>query len=644
MNVIKVMASMIVTRRLFLSFRMLHVAMRAWIPLAAIAISVVAIAVFVSLPEEEPPEPLDEGWEVENAGERHTISYDASGGKIAGYAQTYYFEGAYVELPIPQRAGYFFQGWFRDADLNIPIGAVTPFETEDLSLYASWGHHSFVGTAYDVAIAGVYYNGDLEHHIEGTATYSYMTQIEGAYYIRTDSHIRYYSDAGFEGEVDRADGGWYGSITGSMKYIGNGEVDGVMCQMWSDGQATRWIKDMFWIMRATFDSGRDHTEYSTLRYYEFEPDTRVSPDIRAEYPLEVSFHSELRIGDRAVFHAQGDGFTAWYVNGMRATTANDLEIIRIDPFMRLEARAGEYVVLSSGEIDPEDLGLVGPVRVRGFYDSEETEHTGHLSLGSGYWMLSDSAIPVSHYVEVMVEEERTFSHSFTYGGRTMHVTMDLKLSEVFRNAYRDPNSSIRNVYNREMVERMYTPDDPYMQELAQTLRSLAPGLDERGMAEMVLRFVQEMPYVPDGDSGSETDFMKYSSETLWDYGGDCEDLSILYANLMAALGYRSCVIVFDNHAMAGAELTERQKGDDTFAYGGVTYHFAETTTTAWGYWKCPKGYGVDNMRLVVPYPVGYGGSRSCGSIGRRTGTGTAPLSGWSPAGCPHLGVSPWRAR
>ena len=587
--------------------------MSKWVPLAVIAASVVVLAVLFSLPDEEPPEPLDEGWEVENAGERHTISYDASGGRIDGYAQTYYFEGAYVELPIPQRSGYFFQGWFRDAELTVPIGAVTPYETEDLSLHASWGHHGFVGTAYDVVIAGVYFNGDLEHHIEGTSTNRYMTQVGGAYYIRTDSHIRYYSDTGFDEEIDTSDGGWSGSITGSLKYIGNGEVDGMMCQMWSDGHVTRWIKDMFWILRTTVDSGRDHTEYSTVRYYEFEPDTRVVPNIRAESPLEISSPSDLRIGDRAVFHADGDGFTAWYVNGMRATVANDLEILRVDPFMRLEARAGEYVVLDSGEIDPADLGLSGLVKVRAFYDREETEYEGPLSLGTGYWMISDSASPVSHYIEVMVEEERTFSHSFTYGGRTMQVTMDLKLSEVFRNAYRDPNSNIRNVYNQEMIERMYTPSDPYVQELAQKLRALGSGLDERGLAELVLRFVQELPYVPDGDSRSETDFMKYSSETLWDYCGDCEDMSILYANLMAVLGYRSCVMIFDNHAMAGVELSEKQKGDDTFEFGGVTYHYAETTTTAWGFWKCPKGYGVDNMRLIDPYPVGYGGSRSCGS-------------------------------
>ena len=598
--------------------------MSKWVLLAVIAVSVVVIAVLFSLPEGETPEPLDEGWEVEEAGERHTISYDASGGRITGYAQTYYFEGAYVELPIPQRSGYFFQGWFRDAELTVPIGAVTPFDTEDLSLHASWGHHGFVGTAYDVAITGVYYNGDLEHHIEGIATYRYMTQAEGAYYIRMDSHIRYYSDTGFDDEVDRSDGGWSGTITGSLKYIGNGEVDGVMCQMWSDGEVTRWIKDMFWILRTTIDSGRNHTEYATVLYYEFEPDTRVVPTIVAEYPLTISYPSDLRIGDRAVFRAQGDGFTAWYVNGIRATTANEVEVLRMDPFMRLEARAGEYTVLDSGEIDPADLGLSGTVKVRGFYDRQETEYEGHLSLDAGYWMISDSASPVSHYIEVMVEDERTLSHSFTYEGRTMHVTMDLKLSEVFRNAYRDPYSSIRNVYNKEMIERMYTPSDPYVQELAQQLRALGAGLDERGMAEMVLRFVQELPYVPDGESRSETDFMKYPSETLWDYCGDCEDLSILYANIMAVLGYRSCVMIFDNHAMAGVELSEKQKGDDTFYFGGIRYHYAETTSTAWGYWKCPDGYDEDDMRLVVAYPVGYGGLRSGGSKGRRTGRCRSP--------------------
>ena len=573
---------------------------------AVIAVS----AVIVLYPQgEEKKDPIEDWSYVENAGTRYTIEYHPDGGRMTGEHQDYYYEGAYVALPECTKSGKFFQGWYKDPEFTIPIGAVNPFESGNLSLYASWADYSSVGKRFVADLTGYYYNGDIKHTVNGTTTYSVMTYRDdsvhrGSYYIMYEEKAHYHSDTGFDEDIETAGGFWEANMHGKnkMKYTGNEEIGGKTCQVWTDGTETRWIYRMSEMIRIIEETSTSYYERNLSSIEEFEPDTRVELQIDVEYPLTVTYPTNLHIGDSAVLRAEGKEFTSWLVNDI-PSLGSTLQLRSVDPFTEIEARAGEYTALSSGDIDPKDFGLTEHVMIRGFHEHKETEMRGSFTLDKGYWHIRDADHNPCRYVEVFVDDYKTFDHSFTYNHHHYNIKLDMKQSEVFRNAYRDPWSSIRNVYNDEMLERMYVPSDPYIQYVHAELKHLGTGMDERHFAEFVLAFVQAIPYVSDGDTKSHTDYMKYPSETLWDYGGDCEDASILYATLMAIDGKKSCIMIYDNHAMAGVSIGEIQKNDHTFLYNHVRYLYAETTNSSWDLGQCPKGYGESAMRMVVCYPV-----------------------------------------
>ena len=74
-----------------------------------------------------------------SSGGGHSIDYELDGGVLGSGAPVSYEPGSYVELPVPHKDGMFFQGWYEDEGLTVPVGAVTPSFGRDLVLHASWG-------------------------------------------------------------------------------------------------------------------------------------------------------------------------------------------------------------------------------------------------------------------------------------------------------------------------------------------------------------------------------------------------------------------------------------------------------------------------------------------------------------------------
>ena len=85
-----------------------------------------------------------------------TIKFESNGG--TSYCDID-FEAQKIELPVPEREGYLFNGWYDNSDFsgNIYEGTILP--TDDLTLYASWnmvtGSVTFVsngGTEYEKVV------------------------------------------------------------------------------------------------------------------------------------------------------------------------------------------------------------------------------------------------------------------------------------------------------------------------------------------------------------------------------------------------------------------------------------------------------------------------------------------------------------
>jgi hypothetical protein len=130
-----------------------------------------------------------------------------------------------------------------------------------------------------------------------------------------------------------------------------------------------------------------------------------------------------------------------------------------------------------------------------------------------------------------------------------------------------------------------------MQNTASGVASYAQ-FGEEDVADTVLSFVQGTGYVSNSYTVQHT---LYPVETLT-MGGVCDDLSVLYASIMIALGFHVIFLYYPNttdlggsptsHVEVGVHLTAPPEhtmlGNYTYhTINGLDYYVAETTSTRW---------------------------------------------------------------
>lgn len=113
----------------------------------------------------------------------HTIALDAAGGSVSPATVTVYETGVYGALPVPQRSGYAFDGWFTAADGGKQVTAETVValgsESASQTLYAHWvktyvvtldpGEGTVETSALTVRTGGTY--GDLPVPVRADYTF-----------------------------------------------------------------------------------------------------------------------------------------------------------------------------------------------------------------------------------------------------------------------------------------------------------------------------------------------------------------------------------------------------------------------------------------------------------------------------------------
>jgi len=202
----------------------------------------------------------------------------------------------------------------------------------------------------------------------------------------------------------------------------------------------------------------------------------------------------------------------------------------------------------------------------------------------------------------------TILYAWEYGGRSWAYELEI-LDEVEK--YERMSHWADGWAENEMdylvesdVKKFVTPDDEKIKELAENLKAsyvAQYGMSEDGLADFVLQFVQSEEVIPYhaeygwyyySDSAQWWCPKSYALEVLVLKWGSCTGKSILYASLMEALGYHTCLILLplDGHMMAGVHLAERPSMaiDDgwwrvveTVTKDGVEYWPAETTNPWW---------------------------------------------------------------
>jgi len=171
----------------------------------------------------------------------------------------------------------------------------------------------------------------------------------------------------------------------------------------------------------------------------------------------------------------------------------------------------------------------------------------------------------------------------------------------------DRVSTSKYLYYRSRSHFLSFPDyvtygDPDVVDLAEGIRDTYGGPDLKEIADTVLDVVQQLHYEADIDP-----YSKYPIETLCEGSGDCEDLSILYASLMKALGYDVVLLEYSDHMQVGVQLPENLvPGGWYFSVDGKKYFICETTGEwitghDWDVGECPEDYqGVSAKIHRIP--------------------------------------------
>jgi hypothetical protein len=149
-------------------------------------------------------------------------------------------------------------------------------------------------------------------------------------------------------------------------------------------------------------------------------------------------------------------------------------------------------------------------------------------------------------------------------------------------------------------------DDEWLGDIVKSFNKFAleEGLSESEKINLMIAFVQSLPYTPDDVTTPYDEYPRYPVETLVDNGGDCEDASILMAALLDQMGHDIILISPPEHMAVGIS------GKDVF-YGSYWeldnkwYFYLETTGEGWEIGEVPENYKGISAYLypIEPTPI-----------------------------------------
>ena len=147
-------------------------------------------------------------------------------------------------------------------------------------------------------------------------------------------------------------------------------------------------------------------------------------------------------------------------------------------------------------------------------------------------------------------------------------------------------------------------DDDYLGTIVREFNRIALGEDytEEEKINLIITFVQSLPYTSDSVTTAFDEYPRYPIETLVEYGGDCEDTSILTAAFLDALYYDVVLINPPEHMAVGIGID---------AYGtyweldGTKFFYLETTGEGWEIGEMPPEYAEETAFIfeMEPTPI-----------------------------------------
>jgi len=190
------------------------------------------------------------------------------------------------------------------------------------------------------------------------------------------------------------------------------------------------------------------------------------------------------------------------------------------------------------------------------------------------------------------------NYQWSYLGHSweLSITIPSTISDFYENHERIPTEDY-SVY----VTHPF--DDEYMGSIIEKLNVMAiqEDLTESEKVNLLISFVQSLPYTHDNVSTPYDEYPRFPVETLIFGGGDCEDTSILTAALLCELNYDVILINPPSHMAVGVNI---EGSGDYWTFEGTDYYYLETTGAGWLIGDCPEEYQVSAYLYgLTPMPV-----------------------------------------
>ncbi|MBL7079749.1 hypothetical protein ISS39_05440 [Candidatus Bathyarchaeota archaeon] len=147
-------------------------------------------------------------------------------------------------------------------------------------------------------------------------------------------------------------------------------------------------------------------------------------------------------------------------------------------------------------------------------------------------------------------------------------------------------------------------DDDYISTIIAEFHDIAAaeGYDEVQQVELVVAFVQSLPYTSDDVSTGFDEYARYPIETLVDGGGDCEDTSILTSAFLDGMGYGAVLFNLPDHVAVGVDVDHY---GNYWLHEDVKYYYVETTGEGWDIGDIPEEHQGHTAIVypIIPVPI-----------------------------------------
>ena len=160
--------------------------------------------------------------------------------------------------------------------------------------------------------------------------------------------------------------------------------------------------------------------------------------------------------------------------------------------------------------------------------------------------------------------------------------------------YSNESGSDEDIAHDLSFVRYDSTQDPYIQAIADYIETKTAGKSQQYTANVILGFVQSIPYAYDSDIHGRSEYWQFPLETLFLNSGDCEDTSILFCAIASTMGYDSSLFMFRDHMASGIAL-------DSFT--ATRNHSASVQSGVYG-WKLQTGTDGNGDAVMTGFYYG----------------------------------------